>query len=982
MDKQIVSNIKIMNLEASEVLKNNLEGISIAKNFNGVFANSLLSNKLESIGLKIDNNGTNKDIIMINYKYGYTPMSANIITKRILTHKDDIKCITKKKRELIEERKIQSNNNDKKPFTIEINKLGEELKSIKECITKSEKLIEDSKIDKKSIRNFLYVKGFHLDFYKKNRETKEFYKANTIDYVFWFRSPSKSKTGSVCFINKEFYKKINDWQTMGIKLPAKDAKLVEMEAYKSLTSSNIESTITINPNTEILVVNDLDSFKDEMCSKVYTINAPHKSIKKYKITKCPYSKIIGNNFGECRVKNAPMKIKNTIWDGMALISDEVFSGDNGMMVLRQHFYKACGFRTYISEFMKKWCLDNGKDYETYTVKDRYNRDVFVKSIKMICTENSMKWEKFLDLGIDYEYWCERVQADNNIFGVCKVDHKSKYGKFQRMSFQMIGTLGIDAKKSLELCKDTITYVETLKDDNSEFINHLERTKSDLNANSMMIDLFNNNAEFYNSELFRKFKTKTISEYKETLRAGKLLTNSDNLTICGNPYALLLHSVNDLDEYITDNVIKDYTDPTLPKLEKDKCVSVYTTRFDTEELCAFRSPHNSPNNILFFRNLRENKLMDTYFNFSDNIIAVDLFETNIQSRGNGLDEDSDFFYVTNNSVCVEASVEAQKFNTIENCIDKTGQTYDNTMLDLATIDNRLAKSKYSIGLSSNLAILAMSWYWGSPSQELKDTVCICSVLAQCSIDNSKRAYAVNLEKEIARISKLDCMQIKINSKKEMVFVKPSATEKETKEFRKLKLAKPYFWKFIKTIKEKQAKVINEKDEAKKQQLIIIQKQKNSKEKSAKIAKLESHCIIAKICAMDYIQDAISTIKANTDNTPYTADIDFVTIIEGKANDKQQNKIIEIVTNLDNMYKKHFDELANGIEIDDDDWSAEQQIKSEYSLNIIKKLILAPKTMQMIIANTLCNNAKNKKYKRRMLNCLYKSQKELFLSCFKK
>ena len=978
MDK--INNIKIMNLEAAEVLKNNYDGISITKDYRGVFANSLLSNKLESIGLKVTK-GTTKDIIMMNFKYGYTPKSTDEI--EIITKKDKIKDNIKVKKVLIETRKIQKNNAEKKPFTFEIDKLANDIKVFKAEIKVLDKNIEDGKINKDAIRDILYVDGFKLDFYKKNKSTKEYYKAETINYTFWFRSPSKSKTGSVCFINKELHEEINDWQTMGIKLPDKDAKLVEMEAYKSLTSSNIESEITINPFTEILVVNDLDSYIDEMCSKVYISRIPSKLIKTYKIIKCPYAKIIGHNLGksECRVKNGVMKIKNTIYDGMALLSDELFTGSNGMMVLRQHFYKACGFRTFISKFMKQWCLDNGKDYNAFTVKDRYSREVFVKNIKMICTENSMKWEKFQDLGINYEYWCERVQADDNVFGVCKIDHKSKYLKYQRMSFQMVGTLPIDAEKSFELCKDTIEYTNSLKDDNEEFIKHLERTKSDLNANEMIIDLYNNNIDFYNSELFRKFKTKTISEYKETLRAGKLLTNSDNLTIAGNPYSLLLHSVGALNKYIKGNVIEGYEDPTLPTLPENEGVSVFTTRFDNEELCAFRSPHNSPNNIMFFKNLRTNPLMDEYFNFSKNIIAVDLFNTNCQSRGNGFDEDSDFVYVTNNSVCIQGAKDAQKFNTIENCIPQTGKTYNNTMLDLSKIDNGLAKSKYSIGLSSNLAMLAMSWYWSTPTQELKDIVCITSILAQCSIDNSKRTYKVDLEKEIDRISNLDCMKVKINNKKEMVLVNPDSTAEETKTFKKLKLAKPYFWKFIKTIKEKQAKKINEKDESKKQQLIIMQKQKNSKEKAAKVAKLNEHCIEAKICPMDYIQDAIDTIKANTDNTPYTADIDFVQDIKGKSREKQENKVVEIVTDLDNMYKKHFDEKDNNKNIDDEDWEVEQQIKSQDAIVNIKKIILSPKTMQMIITHTLSDHGANKKYKRRMLNCLYKSQKDLFLSVFK-
>ena len=98
-------------------------------------------------------------------------------------------------------------------------------------------------------------------------------------------------------------------------------------------------------------------------------------------------------------------------------------------------------------------------------------------------------------------------------------------------------------------------------------------------------------------------------------------------------------------------------------------------------------------------------------------------------------------------------------------DVNCETYDNTMKDLARIDSGLAEAKYAIGLSSNLAQLALSWYWlahknnSNDKQELADIVCILSVLAQVAIDNAKRMYEIDLNKEIKRISKLKCMQKK-------------------------------------------------------------------------------------------------------------------------------------------------------------------------------------------------------------------------------
>lgn len=961
----MLNGLKIMILEGSDILKNNAGEWKINKNYKGAFVDSLLLDKLKEIGLKESKNETTRDVVMVNFKYGYTPKEVEGLQEQIKNNKETIAENIEQKKQLTEQRKQQTNNKEKKPYTDSINNLTADNKDLREENKQLEEKIKEFETDAEKIREILYKQGFKLDFYKQDRKTKEYKIDETIEYVFFFRSPSKSKTGSVCFINKKLHKQINEWQTMGIELPLHNAKKVEMEAYKSLTSSGIENRIHIDPATEILVVNDLDSFMECMCTKVYTKN------------------------GECKVENGLSKVKNTIWDGMALVEDELVEDypHAGMMVLRQHFFKVAGFRTHIQKFMQNYCLENGLDYNTHTVIDRYGRDVKVSSIKMITTENAMKWEKF---DVSYDYWASKVNEDNNVFGVVKTDHESKYGKYQRMSFQMINTLPIDSIQTTKLCAETIDYIEKLKFDDESFIDYLRMTANEMNANEMMIDLYKNNKDFKKSELFRKFRVKTISTYKETLRAGKLLTNADNLTICGNPYVLLLHSVGALNEYITDNVIEGYKDPTLPILDQEsKEASCYTTRFNNEYLAGFRSPHNSPNNILYFKNFKHD-LMSTYFNFSNNIIAVNLIETNVQDRGNGLDEDADFLYISNNDTLQKASKEAQKFYTIVNCIEKDDKTYNDTMEDMVLIDNTLAKSKYDIGLSSNLAQLAMSWYWkDTDNKELADIVCILSVLAQVAIDSSKRLFKVNVANEINRISKLPCMQVK--------------TEDGLN-------AKPYFWQYIKDFKEKQPKTkinynpkieINEeyikdkteevvekyKNKIKKEKIendeqkYINEKTKAKKDKNNKIKDLEKHCIEEKICPMDYIQDAIDNIEVNKDNSKYKDDIDFIQVVEGKANNKQLNKVTELVESLDNLYKEHYNKLAKGQTLDEDEWIGEQQLKTDYTLKQISKIKINVKTMQMLIANTICNDAKNKKYKRRMLNCLYKVHRDLFLSVWK-
>ena len=64
----------------------------------------------------------------------------------------------------------------------------------------------------------------------------------------------------------------------------------------------------------------------------------------------------------------------------------------------------------------------------------------------------------------------------------------------------------------------------------------------------------------------------------------------------------------------------------------------------------------------------------------------------------------------------------------NNIPKSKNKYDNTMLNHALIDNKLASAQLAIGESSNLAQLALSYSYNFDDQKYNDYVCILSVVA--------------------------------------------------------------------------------------------------------------------------------------------------------------------------------------------------------------------------------------------------------------
>jgi hypothetical protein len=60
-------------------------------------------------------------------------------------------------------------------------------------------------------------------------------------------------------IRQELYETAHNSLTMGIKLPEKGAKIVEMSAYAPLTTSTIVGLLNI-PVENILILKDQDSF--------------------------------------------------------------------------------------------------------------------------------------------------------------------------------------------------------------------------------------------------------------------------------------------------------------------------------------------------------------------------------------------------------------------------------------------------------------------------------------------------------------------------------------------------------------------------------------------------------------------------------------------------------------------------------------------------------------------------------------------------
>lgn len=672
------------------------------------------------------------------------------------------------------------------------------------------------KVNKHDLRDLYYKDGFTY-VHKKKDKHGNVVEEKKIHYKMLMRSTGKAKDGECVFIRDELHGKAINYLTMGLynlmdKQSKEDTekvfKLVEMSAYQTLTTATAKGYIQI-PLENILIVKDEEVYTDAMKAclvrtedvehvreervpdfdnprfeelinkKGYTfdkdkaekhkfiyIKKSREDLKNNGIRpngKYPYITVTETQMNkECKVDRvSDAKIKNILWDGMGFIDESIFPKDKeGFIYCRSHFFKSCLFRGNIQKFFEDYCNDNNKNYDTYTLEkvDMFGRKLRLQDIKVIVTDKSLKWTKFVDMmgGTDkkaYRYYRRYMGIFDDYFSIVKTAHSSKWEDLQLMAYQMNNSLPTTDVKVLEnVSKQAIDLINELKTSDEAYLKYLEKTKDAFNINEVILALVEWNPEFVKTEFFRKKKSTDISKLTDSFCQGRLPQVGDNLTIMDNPIGLLLKAVgeNPLEEGCFE-VMKD-------------AVQCYTPRFASgENLAGFRSPHNSPNNIIHLHNVYPERLIRYFPNIGNNVIVFNAIKTDTQARLSGHDCDSDFVYVTNQRELAELARKAHiEYPTIINLVEERGSSdYHFTLEDYARMDNQIADNQEAIGTSTDTAQLALSYYYdeGMISKELEDNFIILSVLGQIAIDLAKKDFDIEVTKEINRIRNLPCIKNK-------------------------------------------------------------------------------------------------------------------------------------------------------------------------------------------------------------------------------
>lgn len=600
--------------------------------------------------------------------------------------------------------------------------------------------IKDS-VSAKELRQIYYTQGCTITWHKYDRKTGDIIHGadETITYRMLMRSPGKAKKGDCVFVREELVTIARDYLTMGLwdRMPQENADIVSLSAYSTLITASALDYIHI-PLKNILIVRD---------QEVSTI--------------LPGLTVDVDESNHCYVKKEEQcEITNILWDGMGLIDDSVFPEDQGMegfIYCRSHFFKSCLFRGDVVQYFVDYYKE---DYSTAAVMDLFGNKVKVSDIRVIVTENSIKWMRFKRLMKEYpedndskayKYYRHFMKKDGEMFSIVKTGHESKWGELQRSSYQINNSLPTTDKDILaKVAQTSVDYYNRMVQDHDAFINHLKRTSGNkYSVGNMLIALDKWNHDFRYTDYFKKKKSEILSEFKnKRLKLGKILQNGDNLVICGNPLALLKQVTGE--GYSSEKCFDTHR----------KGIECYTSRFpDGQCLAGFRSPHNSSNNIVHLINRYPQELMRYFPELGQHVIVINGIGTDVQDRLNGQDLDSDSVYVTDQEEIVMLAKKAyMEYPTILNRIPlKNSSLYNMDMASFAEMDYKIARSQNDIGITSNLAQLALSYYFDGRAadreDELQDIFVICSVLAQVAIDSAKREFNVSVGSELGRLSKV-------------------------------------------------------------------------------------------------------------------------------------------------------------------------------------------------------------------------------------
>ena len=562
-------------------------------------------------------------------------------------------------------------------------------------------------VNLKALREHFYTNGFCVD---------------GVHYVRYKRSAGSSREGKCLFIDERLSRAMNKWSDCGLKAP-KD--LASWESYKALSLSSVKGTLEI-PLESILFVPDLKStFTEE------TISVEIKD-------------------GALCAEQKNAQITNDIWDGESLLDERLFAGDYAdkhMLLLRNKFFKSCGFRTKL----QKWFADKEIALDDLKARGFVTLAEDIREIVMVTTPNSLKYLKFAG-GLSEKNIKQWAAHTDGTFGVVKWDQPTRFfhGKMVQSSYQLLNTLPLTEEEVRTLLQPSIDYIALLRKDidfmryhfSDAFAREKDGDEEHIDGLAERADviftLLHHCPHFDETALYANFRDDVVRSLKERLKRGHILLNGTNATLFGNGTELLKYLAG---EEMT------------PELQPGQ---IRCERFaDGAKLLCARSPHITMGNLYRAENALGGGIW-SYFDLGENIVCVNAIGENLQQRLNGCDYDSDTMLITDDALLISA---AERYNgtfKVPVCNIKAEGKTEQTLSELDH-DTSVNKIGEIVNLSQKLnSILWDELHNGADEREIHsiyEDICKLAVLSGLEIDKAKRTFeSVRVGKELSALRK--------------------------------------------------------------------------------------------------------------------------------------------------------------------------------------------------------------------------------------
>lgn len=298
----------------------------------------------------------------------------------------------------------------------------------------------------------------------------------------------------------------------------------------------------------------------------------------------------------------------------------------------------------------------------------------------------------------------------------------------------------------------------------------------------------------------------------------------------------------------------------------------------------------------------------------------------------------------------ARIAYRDFPTVVNEIPESGISYDNNMGEYAKMDSNMQSAQKAIGGSSDTAQLSQSYYWDKVAkgefdddcQQYYENTVILAVCAQLAIDGCKKVFSVDVNDDIRRIRSQPCMRREKDYPKFMQWTHDIPVTKNGKE----------------------------------RQYEDIKKDRD---------KVKSRVDDTIVCPMNWLEDCLDKIQGSEKTKRIETYLFMVERPPGKAKATQMSKIRKII-----------EEYAAFVQLNISNYYATGDIlpiamKTEEVMGKIQHIKMSAATIHRLIETSLGldkgTNINRKylkatKYTRKMMNMLYRTNREKFLDCFRK